>query len=115
MAARRAIRKIEDDFNGSKIFTDKGMFLPDDIISKFNHKRILRADSVVPAVSLASIVAKVLRDKEMVKISKKYPNYGFERHKGYGTNSHYNAIKKHGLCEIHRLTFVGGCNNINSS
>ena len=65
-----------------------------------------KADRTVPAVSLASIVAKVLRDREMKRLSKIYSRYGFEIHKGYGTRDHIAAIKKHGPSEIHRRSFI---------
>lgn len=65
-----------------------------------------KADETVPAVSLASIVAKVSRDSEMVKMGKVHKHYGFEEHKGYGTKKHVAAIKKHGPSSIHRLTFI---------
>lgn len=71
-----------------------------------NQKTIIKGDEKEPVISLASIVAKVSRDRYIVDLSKKYPEYGFERHKGYGTKAHYEMIKKHGLCNIHRRSFL---------
>jgi len=56
---------------------------------------------------LASIAAKVLRDREMVELDEKYPGYLFGKHKGYGTAQHYEALKKLGMCDIHRRSFLG--------
>ncbi|MCX6722520.1 MAG: ribonuclease HII, partial [Candidatus Staskawiczbacteria bacterium] len=53
----------------------------------------------------ASIIAKVTRDRIMKKYHKKYPNYGFDKHKGYGTELHIKMIKKYGICKIHRKSF----------
>jgi len=72
-------------------------------ISGLQHK--IKADATVQEVSAASILAKVSRDRYMCEISSKYPNYTFEKHKGYGTKAHKEAIKKHGRCEEHRFTF----------
>lgn len=69
-------------------------------------KTIIRWDDTVPQISMASIVAKVERDGEMVKYHKKYTIYGFDKHKWYGTLSHRKAIKKHGPCKIHRKSFL---------
>ncbi|MDD5052030.1 MAG: ribonuclease HII [Sulfuricurvum sp.] len=66
---------------------------------------LIKADATVPEVSAASILAKVTRDREMVKLSALYPEYGFEGHKGYGSAAHIDAIRKFGHCEIHRKTF----------
>ena len=68
-------------------------------------RTMIKADAEIPEVSAASILAKVTRDREMVKLASDYPEYGFEGHKGYGTASHVEAIKKHGYCDIHRKTF----------
>ncbi len=68
-------------------------------------KSITRADTKILECSIASIIAKVERDKIMQKYHKKYPIYGFDKHKGYGTREHYQAIKKYGLCKIHRKSF----------
>lgn len=64
-----------------------------------------KADSLVPAVSAASIVGKVARDAHMVKLSKTYADYGLERHKGYDTPEHRHALKELGFRDIHRKSF----------
>lgn len=64
-----------------------------------------KADLLIPAVSAASIIAKVARDEYMEKIAKKYPEYGFEKHVGYGTLFHKNAIGDFGICPEHRKSF----------
>jgi len=68
-------------------------------------RTMVKADAKIPEVSAASILAKVTRDREMVEFAKTYTKYGFEGHKGYGTASHIEAIKKHGYCDIHRRSF----------
>jgi len=68
-------------------------------------KSIIKGDQKVFSISVASIIAKVTRDRLMQKLHKKYPQYGFDKHKGYGTKQHLDAIKKHGPCKIHRKTF----------
>ena len=70
-----------------------------------NQKTIIRGDTKEQTIALASICAKVLRDRRMISIAKKYPNYGFDINKGYGTKAHYVAIKKHGLSPLHRRSF----------
>jgi ribonuclease HII len=67
---------------------------------------IIRGDASEPVIGLASIVAKVERDRLMVEMSKQYPHYGFEKHKGYGTKLHYDALKRHGLTVMHRRSFI---------
>ena len=69
-------------------------------------KTVIKADEKIPAVAAASIVAKVSRDAYMRRLAQQYPCYGFDVHKGYGTAGHFRAIKKHGPCDIHRLTFL---------
>jgi len=66
---------------------------------------MVKADKKVPEVSAASILAKVTHDRAIINSSKKFPLYGFEKHKGYGTKAHIKAIKEHGYCEIHRRSF----------
>jgi ribonuclease HII len=66
---------------------------------------MVKADAKIPEVSAASILAKVTHDRAIVKASKLYPLYGFEKHKGYGTKAHVEAIKNHGYCDVHRRSF----------
>lgn len=74
-------------------------------IRDLEHVALPEADSFVPHVSAASIVAKVYRDTEMRGYDKQYPEYGFGAHKGYGSAAHQEAIRKHGLCPIHRRSY----------
>ena len=67
---------------------------------------IVSGDALSPSIAAASILAKVTRDRLMVEYDKKYPQYQFAKHKGYGTKVHTEAIKEHGPCDIHRLTFL---------
>ncbi len=69
------------------------------------HKTIIKGDEKVPAISAASIIAKVKRDRIMLRLHKKYPQYGFNVHKGYGTMFHRKMIKKFGRSAIHRNSF----------
>jgi ribonuclease HII len=66
---------------------------------------IIKADSKIWCVAAASIIAKVTRDRLMFYYHKKYPEYGFDRHKGYGTKIHQEALKKNGICPLHRKSF----------
>jgi len=66
---------------------------------------LVSGDSKSASIAAASIIAKVTRDKMLYEYDKEYPEYGFAKHKGYGTKIHIEAIKKHGLCKIHRPSF----------
>lgn len=66
---------------------------------------IIKGDAKSVSIAAASVIAKVERDRYMDKMAQKYPMYGFERHKGYGTAEHIAALKKYGACELHRRTF----------
>ncbi len=70
------------------------------------YKSIIKGDAKAYSISAASIIAKVTRDRIMREWDKIYPQYGFEKHKGYGTAMHINAIKEYGICPLHRLSFV---------
>ena len=67
---------------------------------------VVKGDSKSASIAAASILAKVSRDRYITEIASKYPEYGFEKHKGYGTKAHNEAILEHGPCEIHRRTFL---------
>ena len=68
-------------------------------------KTLVKADATVPAVSAASILAKVTRDKKMIEFDKEFPAYGFKKNKGYGCKAHIEAIEKFGLTPCHRKSF----------
>lgn len=76
----------------------KGIELP--------HETVVKGDLKCASIAAASILAKVSRDRFMIKAAEKYPQYGFEKHKGYGTAAHNEAILKYGPCPIHRRTFL---------
>lgn len=67
---------------------------------------IIKGDALSYSIGCASILAKVTRDKLMCELAKEYPEYGFEKHKGYGTKQHIDALKIHGPCVYHRLSFL---------
>ncbi len=100
LAMQRALEQIPVDYD--EIIIDGNInFLPDNSKTK----AVVRADDSVPAVSAASIVAKVERDKYMAEIAEKYPDYGFDRHVGYGTALHLERLKLHGVSDLHRRSF----------
>lgn len=69
-------------------------------------RTVVKGDSLSASIAAASILAKVTRDDLMLEMAEKYPDYGFEVHKGYGTKAHYQALLEHGPCPIHRMTFL---------
>lgn len=90
--------KVKPDFvliDGNAI---EGMNLP--------HKCVVKGDLNCNCIAAASIVAKVTRDRFMVELAKKYPQYDFEKHKGYGTKLHYDKLKEFGVSDVHRKTFL---------
>ena len=98
---KEALLKIKEHF-GKKvtyIFDGNSSFGVEGI------NTLIKADQKIKAVSAASIIAKVYRDMQMIEFSKQYPNYGFEKHKGYGTKAHLEAIAKYGYCDIHRKSY----------
>ena len=73
---------------------------------EFPSRCIVKGDSRVASIAAASILAKVTRDRYMYEMAEKYPQYGFDKHKGYGTAAHYAAIREFGPSEIHRMSFL---------
>ena len=69
-------------------------------------RTVVKGDSLSMNIAAASILAKVTRDDLMQELAEKYPQYGFEVHKGYGTKAHYEALRAHGASEIHRKSFL---------
>lgn len=100
LAMRRAVEQIELQYD--QIIIDGNFnFLADNPKSQ----TLIKADSKIPAVSAASIIAKVARDNLMSEISLKYPAYGFERHVGYSTRLHLKKLQLHGVTELHRKSY----------
>lgn len=101
LAMNRAIEglRIKPDFaliDGNRV--------PKDI--KIPCETIVKGDFKSASIAAASILAKVTRDRLLVQYDEKYPEYNFKKHKGYGTKEHYEAIKKYGVCDVHRLSFL---------
>lgn len=69
-------------------------------------RTVVKGDSLSASIAAASVLAKVTRDDIMLEMAEKYPQYGFEVHKGYGTKAHYEALREHGHSSIHRLSFL---------
>ena len=108
LAMKRAINKLQDELLRSgeesifKVLVD-GNRSPD----VQNCHAIVKGDLIEPVISAASIIAKVVRDRQMKELDSKYPQYGFAQHKGYGTTEHLMALSKYGpIAGIHRYTFA---------
>jgi ribonuclease HII len=95
------VRTLAPDPQGVRVLLDGLLHAPKEYIQE----TIIRGDESEPIISLASIAAKVERDRLMTKLAKKYPEYGFEEHKGYATKRHREAISTFGVTDIHRRSF----------
>ncbi|MEK7613499.1 MAG: ribonuclease HII [Patescibacteria group bacterium] len=103
VALTRALAAVDAPPARTNVFLDGSLKAP----SAFLHQQtIIRGDETELPITLAGIMAKTARDREMHHLSTRFPQYGFEKHKGYGTKSHYQAIKAHGPCALHRTTFI---------
>lgn len=100
-AAALAIGELGVSPGWVEILLDAGLKAP----SKFTQHSFIRGDETIPAIALASIVAKVSRDRLMEELSPRYAAYGLAQHKGYGTLFHRHAIAKSGLSDLHRASF----------
>ncbi|MBT5472221.1 MAG: ribonuclease HII, partial [Nitrospina sp.] len=110
-AARLAMKQAVDKLNpGPDLLLIDGN---QKIDSKLDQWAIVKGDSKSMSIAAASILAKVTRDKIMDDYHKLYPQYEFNRHKGYGTKLHRTLIQEHGPCPIHRITFKGVAEYIN--
>jgi ribonuclease HII len=100
LAMTRAVQEITDTFD--EIIIDGNInYFPGDPRAR----ALIKADDSVPAVSAASIIAKVARDAFMTHAALDFPGYGFEAHAGYGTASHLAALQTHGICKLHRISY----------
>jgi len=102
-ALGRSLAKLQVQPNDCLVLLDGGLRAPEEFI---HQRTIIKGDEKECAIALASIMAKVTRDKKMAAYSKYYPEYGFDSHKGYGTRKHYEQLKKHGMCDLHRRSFL---------
>ncbi len=99
LAMKRAVEALEKQ---PEMVVVDGQYTPDIDYKKL---AIIKGDSLIPAISAASIIAKVERDSEMMSFEEIYPGYGFSSHKGYPTKQHIKALEKLGITKIHRLSF----------
>ena len=104
-AVWEGVRALAPEPAGVTVLLDGLLSAPPEYVQE----TIVRGDASEPVISLASIAAKVARDHLMQELAKTYPTYGFEVHKGYGTEKHYAALRRHGLCLEHRKSF---CTNV---
>ena len=100
LAMKRAVESLSIE---PELVLVDGLHCPDII---YKVEAIIKGDSKIPAISAASIIAKVARDSEMIALDSQYPGYGFSRHKGYPTKMHVDALKKLGISSIHRKSFA---------
>lgn len=87
---------------GGKVFLDGLLHAPEE----YEQETVVGGDALIPSIMLASVVAKVARDRYMVELGGRYPAYGFEKHKGYGTPAHYEALRTYGATPEHRELFL---------
>jgi ribonuclease HII len=100
LAMQRAVDQIKISYDRLIVDGNYNFFINDP-----RARAIIKADDSVPAVSAASIIAKVARDNFMYEQAKLYPSYHFEKHVGYGTSLHLEMLKLHGVCLLHRQSF----------
>jgi ribonuclease HII len=100
-AAAVALKRLGVSPTRAEVLLDAGLRAP----SVWEQRSIVRGDETVPAIALASIIAKVTRDRLMEELSPRFAPYGFDEHKGYGTLAHRKAIARRGLTDLHRATF----------
>lgn len=105
IAMKKAIEDLKDK-DGNKIIPDYVLIDAEKLDIEIPQKNIIKGDEKCHGIAAASIIAKVYRDRKCGEWALKYPGYGFERHKGYGTKAHIEAIKKYGTCFIHRRSFL---------
>jgi ribonuclease HII len=107
LAMEKALKNLEKKIKAEVDFLIiDGNHLKNCKLKNKNHKLMVKADEKVFSCAAASIIAKVERDRLMKTYNKKYPQYGFDRHKGYGTKRHQSCLKKYGPCKIHRKSFT---------
>lgn len=104
LAISRVLGKLSPSPEETLVLLDGSLFAPREFLYQ---KTIIRGDESEPIISLASIAAKVMRDRTMERLSLKYPEWDFAQHKGYGTKEHFRRIRRYGISAIHRKSFFG--------
>lgn len=107
LAMRRAFEDLKlsaDELLDCHIFVDGNQLIRG---FRYPQTAVIKGDKLIKSISAASIVAKVMRDRELRRLHELYPQYGYAEHKGYATEEHRNAIRKYGPTEHHRPTFAG--------
>jgi ribonuclease HII len=102
-ALETSLLKIATEPENVFVYLDGGLKAP----AQFTYQEtVIKGDEIHKVISCASIIAKVSRDRVMTLHAKEYPEYGFEKHAGYGTKAHYDAIRKYGATVLHRKSFL---------
>jgi ribonuclease HII len=105
LGVKRVLAKLDVNPEETFIFLDGLLKAPE---KYFQQKTIIRGDEKIKIISCASVLAKVRRDQFMIRVSRFYPAYHFDKHKGYGTKLHRALIKKYQTCQMHRKSFLKG-------
>jgi ribonuclease HII len=105
LAMTRAVTKLSENIHFDKIMID-GLFCPDYIKQHFSYETVVKGDEKIYEIMSASILAKVYRDNLMLDMSKKFPQYGLDRNKGYATKEHLRRIFEIGPTRYHRMSFA---------
>ncbi|MEN8252044.1 MAG: ribonuclease HII [Patescibacteria group bacterium] len=112
LAMKKAISALEKDIDSDDTYAEAETMMVmidgNQLLPNFNREQVCvaKGDSISKTIAAASVIAKVVRDKMMVQYDKKYPEYGFASHKGYGTKMHMEALEKYGATPIHRKSFA---------
>jgi len=109
-ATKKAMKNCLQKLNLSPRFYSKSILLIDgnkilDRNLPFRQKTIVKGDNKIFSIALASIIAKYIRDQKIIRLANRFPQYKFEKHKGYGTQLHLHLLKKYGVCPLHRRSY----------
>ena len=102
LAAHRLVTRMVKGGRRHFIWLDGGLALP----ARIHHRALVKGDERLPLIAAASIIAKVWRDRMMVRLATDFPRYGFEIHKGYGTKHHRAMLQRYGPSVLHRASFI---------
>ena len=111
-ALRRRMGAGREDGIPARVLIDGTQLIPPAYFRNFGvplpeQRAIVDGDALIPAISAASVLAKTFRDDLMTRLDARWPQYGFARHKGYGTREHRDALRRFGPCPLHRMGFRG--------